>query len=222
MSENVPHFLVFEKNAKTSFFGKKCQTIITIVLLSISRRFDGVDEQSFHRWNPTVHAVWVLGRFSRSYVESIYYESKGAECKIINRLLWISEIRRTFADGIIELLGMFLKKNKSGPKFINRIMSAILFFRGLYLFHLPKIENIDLVFVLADPYYPCEKMIRFDLSFKMAAVGAPGPHGTFVPIAIKLIISKRIPSRFQKTLRLATKGYLKFSCNLKLPKPTKF
>ena len=92
------HFLVFEKNAKTSFFGKKCHTIIAIVLLSISRRFDEVNEQSLHRWNPTVHAVWVLGRFSRSYVESIYYESKGAERKLINRLLWISEIRQTFAD----------------------------------------------------------------------------------------------------------------------------
>ena len=32
-------------------------------------------------------------------------------------------------------------------------------------------------------------MIRFDLSSKMAAVGAPGPHGTFVLIAIELIIS---------------------------------
>ena len=101
-------------------------------------------------------------------------------------------------------------------------MSAILFFCGLYLFHLPKIRNIDLVFVLADPYYPREKMIRFDLSSKMAAVGAPGPHGTFVPIAIELIISTRIPSFLQQTLRLATKGYLKFPCNSKLPKRETF
>ena len=59
-------------------------------------------------------------------------------------------------------------------------MSAILFFGRLHLFHLPKIGKIDLIFVLADPYYPREKIIRFDLSSKMAAVGAPGPHGTFV------------------------------------------
>ena len=101
-------------------------------------------------------------------------------------------------------------------------MSVILFFDGLHLFHLSKIRKIDLVFVLADPYYPREKIIRFDLSSKMAAVGAPGPHGTFVSIAIELIISTRIPSSLQQTLRLATKGYLKFSCNSKLPKPTTF
>ena len=70
-------------------------------------------------------------------------------------------------------------------------MSVILFFDGLHLFHLSKIRKIDLVFVLADPYYPREKIIRFDLSSKMAAVGAPGPHGTFVPIAIELIISTK-------------------------------
>ena len=97
MRENDPPIPVFEKNAETSFFGKKCYTIIAIVLLSISRRFDEINEQFLHRWNLTVHAVWVLGRFSRSYVESIYYESKGAERKLINRLLWISEIRQTFA-----------------------------------------------------------------------------------------------------------------------------
>ena len=101
-------------------------------------------------------------------------------------------------------------------------MSVILFFDGLHLFHLPKIRNIDLVFVLADPYYSRKKMIRFDLSSKMAAVGAPGPHGTFVLIAIELIISTRIPSSSREILRLATKGYLKFSCNSKLPKPTTF
>ena len=101
-------------------------------------------------------------------------------------------------------------------------MSAILFFGRLHHFHLPKIGNIDLIFVLADPFDHREKMIRFDLSSKMAAVGAPGPHGTFVSIAIELIISKRIPFTLQQTLRLATKGYLKFSCNSKLPKPTTF
>ena len=79
-------------------------------------------------------------------------------------------------------------------------MSVILFFDGLHLFHLPKIRNIDLVFVLADPYYPREKIIRFDLSFKMAAVGAPGPHGTFVLIAIELIISTKIPSSSREIL----------------------
>ena len=56
----------------------------------------------------------------------------------------------------------------------------------------------------------------------MAAVGAPGPHGTFIPIAIEVIISTKIPSSLRQTLRLATKGYLKFSCNSKLPKPTTF
>ena len=98
MSETDTHIPVFEKNAKTSFFGKKCHTNIAIVLLSISRRFDGINKQSLHLWNPTVHAVWVLAPFLRSYVESMYYESKGAERKLINRLLWISEIRQTFAD----------------------------------------------------------------------------------------------------------------------------
>jgi hypothetical protein len=101
-------------------------------------------------------------------------------------------------------------------------MSVILFFDGLHLSHLPKIRNFDLVFVLAHPYTPREKIIIFYLSTKLAAVGAPGPHGTFVLIAIELIISTRIPSSSREILRLATKGYLKFSCNSKLPKPETF
>ena len=56
----------------------------------------------------------------------------------------------------------------------------------------------------------------------MAAVGAPGPHGTFVSIAIELIISTSIPSSLPQTLRLATKSYLKFFCNSKTPETYNF
>ena len=58
-------------------------------------------------------------------------------------------------------------------------MAAILFVAETVFLIFKKVENPTYRFILGDPYCLHKKMIRFDLYFKMAAVGAPGPHGSW-------------------------------------------
>ena len=58
-------------------------------------------------------------------------------------------------------------------------MAAILFLAETIFFIFEKVEKSNFRFLLGDPYCLYKKMIRFDLYFKMAAVGAPGPHGSW-------------------------------------------
>ena len=56
----------------------------------------------------------------------------------------------------------------------------------------------------------------------MAAVGAPGPHGTFVPIAIELIISTKIPSSLLTDITTRYKRLSQIFLQFKTPETYNF